>query len=622
MIGQGHRRGGRRRLAFVLGGLLLATLAVPGAAGAAAKKSVRIDARDRAATRAYLMAQYAYEKVLVANEGASRTAVEAFVSRLDGECPGVLAGAPLDTLEALSGSSPGSSPPSARKMGELSRESRQRNELHRELSTALSHALLEPDLQAALAQTSTVASLRWRDPNLTLLEHAIAAERAWELRSAPPAVCADMKVWVASGYRTLSPATKAFVREREAGQNQLLRALRRADHGRALYDPLARFESRREQALARGITALTHTWLRSFTQVDALYEGLQRTLGIRAETAPKTEEGPPKGSMVIGHGKTAAGSSYTIRLEPKRTGSAFGSHCSVRLSVEETSHGVEPHFIGGNSGEACLSRSHPKAAHVECNFGLLAIEAQTLPRARAVRLLLSNNRQITSRVALVPPSRGGPAGFYYQAVRGPSPIPVSLTELDAHGRELRTVKLPRLAECTANPVHYLPGGLRTILRATAPGGPRFSIVGKHYRFQGRVHFDLSIEVGEETGIESFGGSIIEVGPLNSGTKREPSPFSPQIETGCNPHEYAIVYGLLKAPGDTVLARISGSLRPLRRVAIPASLHAGGVLAYIALPSVPSELLVRTPGGKTIATEKLTDLARETSERCAGEAEGP
>jgi hypothetical protein len=94
-----------------------------------------------------------------------------------------------------------------------------------------------------------------------------------------------------------------------------------------------------------------------------------------------------------------------------------------------------------------------------------------------------------------------------------------------------------------------------------------------------------------------------------------------MKTACEPHGYAILYGILKAPGDTVLVRGSGVLEPLRRARIPASLHVRGVLAYIALPAVPEELLVRTPTGKTVFTEKLAARAGEVKETCEGEAEG-
>jgi hypothetical protein len=627
MIGSEYRRGGEstRRVSAcragacraALGVLLLAAVAMPGAAGA----SVRVDPRDRAATHAYLVATYDYAKALLANASASRASFEAMASRIGGECPGVLAGAPTETIETLFGSHRPA--PSSRQLGEANRERRQMSDLKSELSFALALALIEPDRQAVLADADAVRSLTWSDRTLTLLERAGAMERERELQATPPAVCADMRAWVTSGYRTLSPASKAFAREREAKASRLLHYLRRAGSRQAIVtesatESLARYEGPAEQALARKIDRLESDWLGAVKPVEVLDRGLLSTLGEAPEPAPKVQEGPPKGSVVIGRGRTAAGGSYTIRLEPRQRHSP--PSCRLTVAISETDKGT--FSVGESSSARCLSLSHPERPRVNCNGGLLSIEAQTLPRARSVRLRLSNGRQITSRVAIVPPGRGGPTGLYYQVVRGPSPVPVSLSELDARGRVLRTVELRRVAECAAQPVHYLPGGLRTILRARAPGGPAFSIVGQHYRFQGHVYFDLSIELGEEANLGGADGSIISVGNIGSSSGRRPSPFSSQIEEGCRPHEYAVVYGLLKAPGDIVFARIAGALRPLRHVHIPASLHADGVLAYIALPSVPVELLVRTPDGRTIATEKLGDLARETSERCQGEAEGP
>jgi hypothetical protein len=70
----------------------------------------------------------------------------------------------------------------------------------------------------------------------------------------------------------------------------------------------------------------------------------------------------------------------------------------------------------------------------------------------------------------------------------------------------------------------------------------------------------------------------------------------------------------------VLARTSGTLRALRHVGIPAHLHASGVLVYLASATVPSELIVRTPSGRAILTEKLGRLGSEASETYQGEAE--
>lgn len=95
-----------------------------------------------------------------------------------------------------------------------------------------------------------------------------------------------------------------------------------------------------------------------------------------------------------------------------------------------------------------------------------------------------------------------------------------------------------------------------------------------------------------------------------------------IKAGCQPDELAILYGVLRAPADTVLVRAAGGMRSLMRVSIPASLHAHGVLVLLSLPSVPDGLVVRAPSGRLVGEEKLTGFAREARQVCEGEAEGP
>ncbi len=609
----------------VLAALFLVVLAAP--AGAFA--NARVTPGDRAATRAYLQARYAYEQALVASAPASVAAVEGLASSLGGECPGVLAGAAHEPLRT-----PLESPRrnlSPKQIGESNRESRQRGDLQGELSIALDLRLIEPDRQAALAYARAVGSLRWSNEALTVLEHTGAAGLEWDLQSAPPGVCADMKAWVASGYKMLSPATKKLIGEREAVDRPLLRVLRRLLASFRGPDPMLAYEGPRERALARKIDGLERELESARKSLAGVEVGLERTLGLVSGAETAIHEGPPKGSVEVGHGRTAAGGSYTIRIEPKQSKAhphpaPLGCQISVELSESETNRNSQGviRSIGGGSSERCLSRSHPEAPSVQCDNGngRLTIEAQTLPRARTVRLRLSDGRQITSRVAIVPARLGGPIGFYYQVVRGPSPVPVALTEMDAHGRVLATVRLPRTAKkCVKQSLKLLPGGLRTIASASLPQGPSFSIIGERYSFMGEIHFDLHVEVAAEGVGDAFigGTGIVAVG---GAPKPKARPFALQVKTGCQPQEYTILYGVLKAPKDKVLARSPGGLQPLRRVRIPASLHVHGVLAYIALPAMPSELLVRTPAGKTVFTEKLAGRARELKETCEGEAEGP
>jgi len=633
--GTARKRAGLARVLWIgLTVLFLPALAAPTGAFA----GTGVTSQDRAATRALLEARYTYEQSLLATAPASKAAAEGLASSLGGECPGVLAGAPDETLGTLleSPSHSESPPKSPRQMGESNRDRRQLSDLQSELGLALEQAPIEADRQATLAYARAVGPLRWSNSYLTELARIGAATLERQLQSAPPDVCADMKAWVASGYQTLSTVTKALIREQETVDRPLLRVLRERIAGPAgLADPLLPYEGSREKALAREIDVLENDLKSARKGLATVERGLERTLGLdtRAGALPESEEaeeGPTKGAVEIGHGATAVGGKYTIWLEPKPGSSPQAPGCRLSMEVFESeaeSNSPENREIDGTRvNEVCLSRSHPRALRAQCrDRGLLTIEAQTLPSARSVRLNLSDGRQIASRVAIVPAKLGGPAGFYYQVVRGPSPIPVSLTEVDVHGKALRTVKLPRTAECVKQSRERLRGVIRTIASGSLPQGPSFSISGERSTSISATRFELRVEVApEEEGgdLISGAGGIALIGSSVGGSPTpKSSPFALQMTTGCQPHEYTILFGLLRAPADTVLARSSGSLQSFQRVRIPAGLHAHGVLAYIPLAAVPSEVLVRNPTGKTVLTENLAHRAREAKETCEGEAEG-
>jgi hypothetical protein len=183
---------------------------------------------------------------------------------------------------------------------------------------------------------------------------------------------------------------------------------------------------------------------------------------------------------------------------------------------------------------------------------------------------------------------------------------------------LRTVKLPRTERCAKHRPETTSREIRSIVRGNLSHRGSFTITGE--RITGEYvkgSFHLRIEVAPE---EALGfGSIFATEEGGSG--RPSSPFKRQLKTGCQPQEYAIVYGVLKNRADTVLVRSAGVLEALHRARIPARLHLGPVLAYIALPAVPSELLVRTPSGKIVTRENLSRRARDARETCEGEAEG-
>jgi hypothetical protein len=577
---------------------------------------VHVSPRDAAATRAYLEADYAYVRANIASLPAARAALEALADRLADECPEVMKGAPSPF--GLLSEGPGPSP-SARRLAELSRERDQAGTLQSELDTALGLVLAQARRQGSSVFTAAVTPLSWSDPAVGDLVHEQLAELQEKLGQPLPDVCADMRAWVASGYRTLSPATKEYRAKQEARRAALLTTV---GGGHAVPAPtptlaqlLARYESVADKALLAKAQRIAQAALPQVRSLAPVEERLRRALGIAPSPRPqRIQEAPKPVGVTLARGKTAAGERFVVRLRRNaphsRTFREEG--CRLSLSIESTKY---QQGIGNiTSGEtACLSRSgRPRSPSVNCNSGLLTVTLGTLPAARSVRMRLSDGHTIVSPVLFVPARLGGPAGYYYQVVRGPSPIPVSLAELDAHGRTLRTVALHRIVECTEHPVKYFPGGIRTLVHEAIPnGGPPFAIVGERYRFLGKVYFEVKLHIeaeGESEGKEIF------FGPRTRALEF-------QIEAGCKPHPYTILYSLLKKPSDTVLSRTGTTVTPWRTVPIPADLHAGGVLVYTVLAEPPEEISLRAPDGHTVVGETLNPLATETRETCEGEAEG-
>jgi hypothetical protein len=575
-----------------------------------------VNPADVAATHAYLEAIYAYEQVVATNAGASKAAFESAANAIAAECPAVLANMPAQKRGLLP---EGPSPQAPRAAGEANRRERQLQELENELQVAPRLASEQIDRQAAPAFASAVASLSWSNPKITVLVRQAAEELTRSAGTVPPAVCADMRAWVASGYRTLGTGTKQFES-----------TLRFFDPG-ALIPLLPRvlmkpYEEPAEKGLIGEINEAAEKGLSAEGEEYATLTRLASTLGIPSNPLEpllsiKTHK------VVLAHGRTATGERYTVTVV-ERAGSPINAHaeeCGVNVEIE-THRGNGVSFSSGGGVGGCAAPRGQADTSVNCSEGVLTIQASTLPRTRSVILHLSNGRTIASRPALLPRGRGGPGGLYYQAVRGPSPIPVSLTELDAHGHTLRSDKLARVVECTKPALRYLPGGLRTLVHAAvSQGGPAFSIVAQHYRFLGHTYFEMSLQVKPlgEGGFSLGGGETLgEIVLYNPGTKPKPDPFfSRQQRKGCQPQPYAIVYGLLKPPGATVTATVAGKTMQLRRVRIPASMHVSGALVYGVLPTLPEKLIVRSAHGKALFTESLGSVGKEATETCEGEAEG-
>jgi hypothetical protein len=623
------RRNRTRSTAPRLGTIAWAVLAVGAllalaAAPASAREDAAARAENAAATRAYLLASVNLQETDLRNLAQSKAALEAAAAHIADECPRVLSGAPPVEREIAPITSRSDEPMSPRAMGEEHRQSSQRSELKSELSFALGDAEEEPDREATAALIRALTPLRWSNPLVTVLLHLVATVAQAELELPVPSVCADMDAWVSSGYRTLSIASKELARRTETILKDVFEAAAIVAQGGLKSPPqlFAPYENASDRVLALRSQTLSDELHGLTASREATLKRLELAVGLPAPEAHEHFRMPARSEKkptVIARGTTAAGGRFVVRAQPQHR---RGLRCTVDITIEESSH---PHeglleLLNGEGTGRCPSRSHiePEPA-VQCDRGLLVVEANLPSATRSVRLLLSDHRTITSSAIRVPVRLGGPVGVYYQVVRGPSPIPVSLTELDAQDNTLAVLKLPAVVECTKHPVKYFPGGRVRLVHESLPQGPSFTIRAERYRKLGAVHFELKFEASNEEllfGGGGEGGSIGGAIAIPNGSQT----FEPQASSGCQPQPYAIIYGLLKDPGDTVLARVSGALVPLHQVVIPAHLHAGGVLVYGAFSPLPTELLVRNASGKTVDRKYFGEAATSDTETCEGEAE--
>jgi hypothetical protein len=603
-------------------------IAVPGAASAGSSHQ-HVTLADRVAMHAYVLATYTYVQAIAEVAPAVVGAYEAASDRIAGECPRVLAGAPQETEIVTA---PSSRSPGARQRGEEKRHRTQLSDLEAELGSELAYAEQEPRRLAVMAFVAKLKALPRGDLALTQIAHVQAIGLEEGLRVENTDVCADMEAWASSGYHTLSPVSRAIAVKLEAALANGLRGLSTLSASESVLAAM----TPADKALVRKTDRLAlQTAEVVANSIDSARKRVELALGLTAranrEKALKSKPPKSKFSTEIGAIRTAVGAKFTVWLERKKGGSAGECKLSVELRGAD---GAKPGLLELLDGESgiCFSprRDRSEEPNIKCSEGLLKIEAEVPSATRTVDLRMSNGTQILSQPVLVPRRLGGPDAFYYQVVRGPSPIPVSLVERDAQGRTLKVVKLRQIVGCSKHPLKYLPGGKRTLVRGQTPQGPGFSIVGERYRLFGRIHTQLKLMAGEGLvgSDEGEGEEDEEEGPIRSSSgsfavpMRHATPLESEVTAGCSPHEYSIFYGLLKHPRDTALVKVEGKLIPLRRVHIPASIHAGGVLVYLVSVGQPEEIVVRAPSGKTVMSENRAVRAREGRETCEGESEGP
>ena len=575
----------RRSLSAILTLLAVALLWAPA--------SVAATPADTSATLAYLQAGYQLDVAILDNAAASRAATDTLAERLGSECRGVLKGAPSEGIDSPSTRAT----PTPRARGEYRRSEEQLQTLDAELEYAIVAAIYQPDIPAIEAFATQIAPLSWSDPQIAPLV-ASRVKNQKELLTPPSAgVCADMKFWAQSGYHALSAASRAF----EAAQTARATA---ASKG-SIQVLLKPYEQAPEQALIKKTETLQRQLAGPLAGALSAYPRLQRTLGVPG--APLAER---KREPVLGRGSTRAGSTFVVRPE-KAT--RFNTSCrhSVSIELEERAKDSTGSPSESSGTSLCLS-GQDRQPSGSCHGEVQSITAATPASVRSVRMLLSNGQTITSSVVRVPARDGGPRGVYVQAVRDHSLHPVSLSELDRHDKVVAVIKLKAL-RCHKEAAVRGPTFV-SLVNGTTPGGVAFAIEAALVRF-GRNQTSFSLDLNTSL----HGGSNTEGESAVGNAKRKA--FSWSLGTECQPHEYAILYGVLRAPGSSVLARTPAGLVPLSKVAIAADLHSEGPLVYGAFTTLPTELVVLGSDGSTIYTESLAAKGKEEAEYCAGYTEG-
>ncbi len=146
-----------------------------------------------------------------------------------------------------------------------------------------------------------------------------------------------------------------------------------------------------------------------------------------------------------------------------------------------------------------------------------------------------------------------------------------------------------------------PSRDRQILaRGSVVGVGTFRISGERYEYDGVEYFSLKgtvfTGVSGEKGGETASTSV---------TAHEPGVIAPLMQTGCiGSKAYTLLFALLRAPSDTVIAEGAGRTVMLRDANIPSVLRAGGVLVYRPLTWMPRDVTVRDHDGRLVADENF------------------
>lgn len=130
----------------------------------------------------------------------------------------------------------------------------------------------------------------------------------------------------------------------------------------------------------------------------------------------------------------------------------------------------------------------------------------------------------------------------------------------------------------------LPGGKQRVLATgSAPGGPSYWIATDRGGRLGSLTLSVGVTRPGASSPEEYGG-----GSFSPEDRRRL--LSYQGIAGCTPRRYIILFGLLAKPGASVFARLKGVLVPFHRAGLPADVQQSGMLVYLSVSEMPSQIL--------------------------------
>jgi hypothetical protein len=138
---------------------------------------------DVAATHTYIQANYTLVQAGTAHLGAAKQALQTLERQIEGECPRGAVASPQNTDST---------------------------QLSDEVIGAMVLGAYNTDISAGLRFIRVTKNLHWSNPKLTNTIRSYVAKLKVLSTLTAPNVCADIKAWAASGYRTLPESTIQF----------------------------------------------------------------------------------------------------------------------------------------------------------------------------------------------------------------------------------------------------------------------------------------------------------------------------------------------------------------------------------------------------------------------------